>query len=134
MEPSGDPRGMSGEGEEMGSPGTAYGFSNPAFSLNYQFLRDPERELAGTLSFGIEAGGVGAKRVGALSGTTITPSLQLGKGFGDLPDSADSLKPLAVTGSLGYNALLSDRGEAEDAQNSLSWGFTVMYSIPYLRS
>ena len=134
MEPSGDPRGMSGEGEEMGSPGTAYGFSNPAFSLNYQFLRDPERELAGTLSFGIEAGGVGAKRVGALSGTTITPSLQLGKGFGDLPDWADYLKPLAVTGSLGVNNLVSGRGETEDAQNNLAWGVTIMYSIPYLQS
>jgi len=135
MEPSGSAPGEHMMDEEpMGSGGTTYGFSNPQFSLNYQFLRDHARELAGTLSFAIEAGGVGAKRVGALSGTTITPSLQLGKGFGDLPDSADSLKPLAVTGSLGYNALLSDRGEAEDAQNSLSWGFTVMYSIPYLQA
>ena len=112
----------------------AYGFSNPAFSINYQFLRDPERELAGTLSLGIEAGGVGAKRVGALSGTTITPSFQLGKGFGDLPNRADWLKPLAITGSLGYNAVLSDRGEVEEAQNSLTWGVTLMYSIPYLQS
>jgi len=122
------------EGEEMGPPGTAYGFSNPKFSLNYQFLRDATRELAGTLSFRIEAGDVGAKRVGALSGTTISPSLQLGKGFGDLPDSADWLKPLAITGSLGYNALVSGRGEVVDAQNSLTWGVTVMYSIPYLQS
>ena len=112
----------------------AYGFSNPAFSLNYQFLRDPTRELAGTLSFGIEAGGVGAKRVGALSGTTISPALLLGKGFGELPDEVDLLKPFAVTTALRYNALLSGRGETDDAQNSLSWGVTVMYSIPYLQS
>lgn len=122
------------EGEEMGPPGTAYGFSNPKFTLNYQLLRDPTRELAGTLSLGIEVGDVGTRRVGALSGTTISPSLQLGKGFGDLPDSADWLKPLAITGSLGYNALVSGRGEVEDAQNSLAWGVTVMYSIPYLQS
>ena len=135
MEPSGSaPGGHMMNEEPMGSGGTAYGFSNPKFSLTYQFLRDPTHELAGTLSFGIEASDVGAKRVGALPGTTITPSLQLGKGFGDLPDSADWLKPLAITGSLGYNALLSGRGETEDTQNSLSWGFTVMYSIPYLQA
>jgi len=58
----------------------------------------------------------------------------LEKGFGDLPDSADWLKPLAITGSLGYNALVSGRGEVEDAQNSLAWGVAVMYSFPYLQS
>lgn len=135
IEPSGGQMGEDGmEGEHGGSTGTVYGFSNPAFSLSYQFLQDPARELAGTLSLGIEAGGVGARRVEARSGTTITPNLRLGKGFGDLPDWADWLKPLAITGSLGYNALLSGRGEVEDAQNSLAWGATVMYSLPYLQS
>jgi len=114
--------------------GTAYGFSNPTFSLRYQFLRDSMRELAGTLALDIEAGGVGAKRVESRSGTTLTPGLQLGKGFGDLPDWAGWLKPLAVTGSLGLGFLLSDRGETEDTQNSLAWGAAIMYSIPYLQS
>lgn len=122
------------EGEEGGPTGTAYGFSNPDISLRYQFIRDPIHELASTIALNITPGGVGAKRVGALSGTTITPSLQLGKGFGDLPDWGDVLKPLAVTGAIGFNALLSDRGETEDAQDSLTWGVTVMYSLPYLQS
>jgi len=122
------------ESEHEESVGTAYGFSNPTFSLRYQFLRDSMRELAGTLALDIEAGGVGAKRVESRSGTTFTPGFQLGKGFGDLPDSVGWLKPLAVTGSLGLGFLLSDRGETEDAQNSLGWGAAIMYSIPYLQS
>ena len=132
IKPSGGHHGEEGEDEE--SAGTVYGFSNPTFSLRYQFLRDAVRELAGTLALDIEAGGVGAKRVEALSGTTLTPALQIGKGFGDLPEWAGWFKPVAVTGSLGFNFLLSNRGEAEGAQNSLAWGTTVMYSIPYLQS
>lgn len=128
----GDEHGEEGEHEE--SSGSAYGLSNPTFSLRYQFLRDASRELAGTIALDIEAGGVGAKRVEALSGTTLGPALQIGKGFGNLPEWAGWLKPVAVTGSLGINFLLNNRGETEGAQNSLGWGTTIMYSIPYLQS
>ncbi len=111
----------------------AYGFSNPEISLRYQFVRDPVHELASTIALGITPGGVGAKRVEALSETTLTPALQIGKGFGDLPDWADWLKPFAVTGSLGFN-LFTGHSHTEELENSLEWGVTVMYSIPYLQS
>lgn len=125
----------SGGHDEHGEPsGTVSGFSNPTFSLRYQFLRNSVRELVGTLALDIEAGGIGAKQVEALSGTTLTPAFQIGKGFGDLPEWADWLKPVALTGSFGINLLLSHRGETEEAQNSLAWGTTIMYSIPYLQS
>jgi hypothetical protein len=132
------PSGGHGEehGEEEGheeSSGTAYGFSNPEISLRYQFLRDSVRELAGTIALNITPGGVGAKQVGALSETILTPALQIGKGFGDLPDWADWLKPFAVTSSLGFN-LFTGHSDTEEQENSLEWGVTVMYSIPYLQS
>jgi len=127
IEPSGS---QGGEGE---STGTAYGFSNPQISLRYQFIRDPVHEVASTFALNITPGGVGAKRVGALSETTLTPAIQIGKGFGDLPDWADWLKPFAVTGSLGFN-LFTGHSHSEELENSLEWGVTVMYSIPYLQS
>jgi len=111
----------------------AYGFSNPDISLRYQFIRDPVHEVASTIALNIGPGGVGAKQVGALSETTLTPALQIGKGFGDLPDWADWLKPSAVTGSLGFN-LFTGHSDTEELENSLAWGVTVMYSIPYLQS
>ena len=111
----------------------AYGFSNPVIDLSYQFIRDPAHEVASTISLDIAPGGVGAKRVGAASETTLTPSLKIGKGFGDLPDWADWLKPFAVTSAVGFN-LFTGQSETEDLQNSLKWGVTVMYSIPYLQS
>ena len=111
----------------------AYGFSNPDISLRYQFISDPVHEVASTIALNIGPGGVGAKQVGALSETTLTPALQIGKGFGDLPDWADWLKPFAVTGSLGFN-LFTGHSHTEELENSLAWGVTVMYSIPYLQS
>ncbi|MBI3780174.1 MAG: hypothetical protein HY278_03820, partial [candidate division NC10 bacterium] len=111
----------------------AYGFSNPDISLRYQFIRDPVHEVASTIALNIAPGGVGAKQVGALSETTLTPALQVGKGFGDLPDWADWLKPFAVTGSLGFN-LFTGHSHTEELENNLAWGVTVMYSIPYLQS
>ncbi|HLC05252.1 MAG TPA: hypothetical protein VJK02_19640, partial [Anaerolineales bacterium] len=121
------------EGEHEESNGTAYGFSNPTVSLRYQFLRDSVSELAGTMALNITPGGVGAKRVGALSETILTPALQIGKGFGDLPDAAGWMKPFAVTSSLGFN-IFTGGSETEELDNSLEWGVTVMYSIPYLQS
>ena len=111
----------------------AYGFSNPDISLRYQFIRDPVHEVASTIALGIAPGGVGAKRVEAPSESTLTPALQIGKGFGDLPDWADWLKPFAVTSSLGFN-LFTGHSHTEELENSLEWGVTVMYSIPYLQS
>lgn len=122
-----------GEGEHEGSIGTAYGFSNPEISLRYQFVRDPVHEMASTVALTITPGGVGARQAEALSETTLTPALQIGKGFGDLPDWAELLKPLAVTGSLGFN-LFTGNSHTEELENSLEWGVTIMYSIPYLQS
>jgi hypothetical protein len=134
IEPGGAPSGEHAEEAENGdSTGTVYGFSNPEISLRYQFVRDPVHEMASTIALNIAPGGVGAKRVEALSETTLTPAIQFGKGFGDLPDWAEWLKPLAVTTSLGFNLFTGD-SHTEELDNSLEWGVTVMYSIPYLQS
>jgi hypothetical protein len=59
--------------------------------------------------------------------------LQIGKGFGDLPEWAGWLKPFAVTSSLGFN-IFTGENHTEELDNSLEWGVTLMYSIPYLQS
>jgi hypothetical protein len=126
------PRGEEVEGEE--APGARYGFSNPNFGLRYQFIRNAIHEVAVTAALSVSPGGLGDKRIGRLSGTTVTPAVQIGKGFGDLPDWADWLKPVAVTTSLGFDLRTNRNEREEDAQHSFAWGATVMYSIPYLQS
>jgi hypothetical protein len=96
--------------------------------------------------------------------STLTPTFFFGKGFGDLPEAVNFLKPLAITGILGVNIptrsknvsthvhetaeahadeasgdhLPSDAVEIEREVErnpvTLSWGFTVQYSLQYLQS
>ncbi|HWQ68637.1 MAG TPA: hypothetical protein VN494_01565 [Patescibacteria group bacterium] len=127
--------GEEGEEHEHGeATGTSHGWQNPEFMLRYQFIRDPKRELAATAAINVSPGGVGNRSVGRLSGTTVSPALQIGKGFGDLPDWADWLKPVAVTTSVGFDLRTNRNNREEDAQHAFAWGVTMMYSVPYLQS
>jgi hypothetical protein len=121
----------------------ARGFDNFAASLKYQFFKDEPHEAILSAGLDIDIGGTGAKRVGAESFTTFTPALFFGKGFGDLPDSMQMLRPLAVTGQVGVSipsrsssTTVNDQGETsvEHHPNFLQWGFAFQYSLIYLQS
>jgi len=126
-----------------GSP-TATGFKNLETAFQYQLLKDPTHEFAMMASLGIEWGGTGASSVGADPFTTYTPTLDVGKGFGDLPTEAGWLRAFAVTGSLGYaipgsastTSVDPDTGDVTVTQNPrvLQWGGSLQYSMPYLKS
>jgi hypothetical protein len=113
------------------------GAGNPELSAKYALLRNVEHE--GILSTGlvVEAGGVGPKRV-ADRVTTISPALYFAKGFGDLPDALNFLKPLALTGSFSIdnpaNRFTGSGDDKERNLTNLSYGAALMYSIPYLQS
>ena len=122
------------------------GAGNPEFSAKYSVLRSVEHEGILSLGFGVEPGGIGSKRV-AERVTTLTPALLFGKGLGDLPDSLNYLKPLAITGSLGVNIPTRRRTvtktidefgeierETERHPTTIAYGIAVLYSIPYLQS
>src|SRR2546426_11373997 len=75
------------------------GFDNLELSLKYQVFKNPEHETLVSLGVSWDVGGTGSKKVDAESFDTVTPSLFFGKGFGDLPDQLELLKPLALTGA-----------------------------------
>ncbi|HEY2387563.1 MAG TPA: hypothetical protein VGK30_11425 [Candidatus Binatia bacterium] len=132
--------------EDPNSGPTIAGFDNMAVSAKYVFLQDAAHELL--LSGGLEAevGGTGQKRVDADSFSTISPQVFFGKGFGDLPDSARFLKPLALTGAFGLGFPTSEHTtthSVEDGEISverelnprvLGWGFSLQYNLQYLQS
>jgi hypothetical protein len=76
------------------------------------------------------------------------PTLFFGKGLGDLPDSLSWIRPVAITGQVGYaipgrNSTTSfgidpDTGDTtvdtEFHPRVLNWGGTIQYSMPYLKS
>jgi hypothetical protein len=126
---------------------TVAGFDNMEISLKYVFFKSAAHETLLSAGLSWDVGGTGSKRIGAESISTLTPQLFFGKGFGDLPDSLEWLKPIAVTGAFGWDfptrsfnktITVSDEGdvdiERERNPQVVQWGFTVQYSLQYLQS
>jgi hypothetical protein len=111
------------------------GGANPEIGFKYVAFRSPEHEAIFSLGFNVEPGGVGAKKV-AEKVTTISPALYFGKGFGDLPDALNYLKPLALTGAIDVGIPANRRLAGDEERNSttVGYGFALQYSIPYLQS
>jgi hypothetical protein len=116
-------------------------------SLKYVFFKSEQHEALLSVGLDWDVGGTGSKKVGAESFDTVTPTLFFGKGFGDLPDSVELAKPLALTGALGVaipsrrtNVIktVEDDGsvsvEREVNPTVFQWGFTVQYNLQYLQS
>ncbi|AOI63506.1 hypothetical protein WS51_08060 [Burkholderia territorii] len=108
--------------------GSARGFDNFAFGVKYRFYVNEKHEFMASVGAVAELGGTAARSV-ADPHSAITPTLYVGKGFGDLPDSLKYLKPLAITGTLGPRLTMNSADP-----DSLSWGVTVQYSLPYLQN
>ena len=129
-------------------PGKAVsGFDNLEVSAKYVLFKNAEHEFLLSLGLSWDVGGTGSKKVGSESFSTWTPQLFAGKGFGDLPDQLEFLKPLAVTTALGWAVPgrthnqtfeTSDTGEVEVRKELnptvFQWGFTFQYNIQYLQS
>jgi hypothetical protein len=122
---------------------TQNGFDNLALGLKYKFFQDDVHEAIASLGVDWDIGGTGARRVGAESFSTVTPAVFFGKGFGDLPDDMKYLRPIAITGLVGYGiptrsstTTISDDGDTDVQRNAhtLEWGFAIEYSVPYLQS
>jgi hypothetical protein len=132
-----------------GPTGTgANGFQNIETTFKYRVFRDPVHEFVMSVGLSVEWGGSGAQRVGADPFNTYTPTIYFGKGFGDLPDALSWIRPVAVTGQIGYaipgrNSTTTfgidpDSGDptfdTEFHPRVLNWGATIQYSMPYLKS
>jgi len=115
------------------------GLDNFDVGAKYVFYTNVEHEVMLSSGLDWDIGNTGAKRVGAENFSTLTPALFFGKGMGDLPDSADMLKPFALTGTLGYAVPTEnfstdpDTGDKTRNPQAVEWGFTVQYSLPYLQ-
>jgi hypothetical protein len=124
------------------------GWGNLELGAKYQVFTSAEHEALISLGLDAEIGGTGARRVDADRFSTLTPTVFFGKGFGDLPDGVELLRPLAVTGLVGYGIPTQaksthfttdpDTGDVETEferhPNVIEWGFAIQYSLPYLQA
>ena len=101
-----------------------------------------------SVGLSVEWGGTGAANVGAEAFNTYVPNIYFGKGLGDLPDTLSWIRPVAITGQVGYAipgrnftttfGIDPDTGnqtvDTEFHPRVLNWGGTIQYSMPYLKS
>ena len=136
----GPPGGLTGMG--------ANGFQNLETTFKYRVFKDPAHEFVMSVGLSVEWGGTGVRSVGADPFNTYTPTVYFGQGFGDLPDTLSWIRPVAVTGQIGY-AIPGRRSTAtfgidpesgdptidtEFHPQLLNWGGSIQYSMPYLKS
>ncbi len=122
----------------------ASGFQNWETTFKHQFLTDAAHEFVMSAALVVEWGATGLPDVGAERFSTLTPTLYVGKGFGDLPDSAGWLRAFAVTGQVGYSIPTSSSSITIDPDSGLPniefhpqfwlYGGTLQFSFPYLKS
>lgn len=139
--------GINGGYNWLAQPGakTATGWSNLVVTLKYKPYVNPEHEFM--LSVGLQrefartgANGTNGATLGNDDSSSTTPLVYFGKGFGDLP--IGWLRPLAVTGELGYT--IADKklkidptdGSAINNGRDNAWtgGLSLQYSLRYLSS
>ncbi|OKO84236.1 hypothetical protein AC629_21715 [Bradyrhizobium sp. NAS80.1] len=126
----------------------ANGFQNLETTFKYRVFKDPAHEFVMSVGLSVEWGGTGDSNVGAERFNTYTPTIFFGKGLGDLPDTLSWLRPLAITGQVGYAiparnftttfGIDPDTGaqttDTEFHPRVLNWGASIQYSMPYLKS
>ncbi|HXL32742.1 MAG TPA: hypothetical protein VN968_26115 [Bradyrhizobium sp.] len=126
----------------------ANGFQNLDTTFKYRVFKSPEHEFVMSVGLSVEWGGTGAANVGAEAFNTYVPNIYFGKGLGDLPDTLSWIRPVAITGQVGYAiparnftttfGIDPDTGnqtvDTEFHPRVLNWGGTIQYSMPYLKS
>jgi len=118
------------------APGMAAptGFTGLTTGTQYQLFINAEHEALALAAVSVSWGNTGNPAVGAPAFTTLSPTFDFGKGFGDLPSSLNWLRPLALTGNLALNFPTEAETEGTPNPNSVFYGFAIEYSIPYLQS
>ncbi|WP_245982835.1 hypothetical protein [Trinickia fusca] len=106
---------------------TTRGFDNFGIGLKYLLYVNDAHEFMTSVGVHAELGGTGSHAI-ANNFSTISPTVYVGKGMGDLPDALAYLRPIAVTAEAAP-AL----NTGADQPNAFNYGFTVQYSLPYLQ-
>jgi hypothetical protein len=113
---------------------TQTGLTGLTTGTQYQLFINAEHEAMALAALDVTWGNTGRVAAGAPAFTTISPTFDFGKGFGDLPDSLPWLRPFALTGNLSLNFPTETETNGSPNPNSFFYGFAIEYSIPYLQS
>jgi hypothetical protein len=111
-----------------------HGFGALATGLQYQLFIDKPREMMALVGVNVTWAHTGrVQALGEPDFTTITPTFDFGKGFGDLFDSASFLRPFAITGNLSIDFPTKVESNGNPNSNNFNYGFAIEYSLEYLQ-
>ncbi|MFZ3236459.1 MAG: hypothetical protein WA417_10520 [Stellaceae bacterium] len=121
--------------EHIRSPGlpTVTGWSGLTTGTQYQLFINGPHEAMALAALDVNWANTGNLVVGAPDFTTVSPTFDFGKGFGDLPDSLPLLRPFALTGNLSLDFPTKTHSMGALNPNSFNYGFAIEYSLPYLQ-
>ena len=122
--------------QHIHSPGlpTVTGWGGLTTGTQYQLFINGPHEAMALAALDVTWANTGNLAVGAPNFTTLSPTFDFGKGFGDLPDSLPWLRPFALTGNIAVNFPTKTQSMGVQNPNSVFYGFAIEYSIPYLQS
>jgi hypothetical protein len=110
------------------------GFGGLTTGAQYQLFIDNDHEFMGLLGLDVDWAHTGAiNNGGADDHTTLSPTFDFGKGFGDLPESLSFLRPFAITGNIGASFPTRVNSAGTLNQETFNAGFAVEYSLEYLQ-
>ena len=102
--------------------------------LQYQLFIDPPTETMALLGVSATWGHTGrVQALGSPDFTTITPTFDFGKGFGDLFEPESFLRPFAITGNLSLDFPTKVQSNGNPNSNNFNYGFAFEYSLEYLQ-
>lgn len=112
---------------------TVSGFRTLQTGEQYQLFVNAPHEAIGLI--GLTESWAHTGRVQALGAddfTTLSPTFDFGKGLGDLPPSLPFLRPIAITGNLGFDFPLKTESAGMPNPDNFNYAFAFEYSLPYL--
>ena len=99
----------------------------------YQLFVDGPHQAMGLLGLDVTWAHTGrVQALGAPDFTTLSPTFDFGKGFGDIPQSLTYLRPFAITGNLSFDFPTKVESAGVPNPNNFNYGFAFEYSLPYL--
>jgi hypothetical protein len=118
--------------QPKGRPAT-HGFGSLTTGAQYQLFIDAPHEMMGLVGLDVTWAHTGAvNQGGADDHTTLSPTFDFGKGFGDLPDSLPYLRPFAITGNLSIDFPTRINSAGTLNQTIFNAGVAIEYSLEYL--
>jgi hypothetical protein len=122
--------------QHIRAPGlpTVTGWGGLETGTQYQLFVNAPHEAMALAGLNVTWANTGSQAVGAPDFTTLSPTIDFGKGFGDLSASLGALRPFALTGNLSIDFPTKTQSMGVQNPNVFNYGFAIEYSIPYLQS